>query len=255
MDQGKNLPSVLTLSWKHDILSEIKTFCLGRTLQILLGQLALKENKRLVADLANVPWSFFCPPLLSWTKHLISTQKLIFSLQSLLLGLALTCLAFLFDGRHQVLEWLKGAAARLASFCVRTSVRRGSHKHSVGKIAHFSKYTNIHRRKVQVNYLIMPWNGTFQWKTWLETLNVPIEAVFWCHELHRHTNASNVHISCVSTCVQDEQHRRVSTLKIHVRLWDAEGLGDGPLLPLRYQGNLKWGKCIICNPWISLATN
>lgn len=55
---------------------------------------------------------------LRWTKHLISTQKLIFSPESLLLGLALICLCFLFDGHHQVFEWLKGAAARLASLCV-----------------------------------------------------------------------------------------------------------------------------------------
>lgn len=78
----------------------------------------LQNNSCLVA-LANVPWNFFFFffPRLSRTKHLISTQKLIFSPESLLLGLALICLAFLFDGHHQVFEWLKGAA-RLASPCV-----------------------------------------------------------------------------------------------------------------------------------------
>lgn len=144
------------------------------------------------------PGAFFFSLHLSWTKHLISTQKLIFSPQSLLLGLALTCLAFLFDGRHQVLEWLKGAAASSASFCV-----PHSNKHPLVKIAHLSKYTNIHRRKVQVNCLIMSWNGTLQWKTWLETLNVLSDAALWCHELHLHTNTSNARISCVSTHVQD----------------------------------------------------
>lgn len=73
-----------------------------------------------MADPANVPWSFFFFffSRLSRTKHLISTEKLIFSLESVLLGLALICLAFLFDGHHQVFEWLKAAAARLASPCV-----------------------------------------------------------------------------------------------------------------------------------------
>lgn len=53
----------------------------------------------------------------------------------------------------------------------------------------------------------------------------------------------------------DDPEWWVSTLKIHVSLLDVEGLGDGPLLSLRYQAILKWGKCIWCNPWISFATN
>lgn len=89
------------------------------------------------------------------------------------------------------------------------------------------------------------------------------ETDLWFHELHLHTHKHStcMYYSCPTTnmgFLSGQNYPRWSgVMSQHIKdsCLPVGCLGDGPLLSLRYQGILKWGKCISCNPWISLATN